>query len=154
MIRPHPINHKIWENFQEPGCVIWPQKGELPDTSTTKQDFLETLYHSLAVVGVNTSAMIEAAILDKPCISVKSKEFESAQSETGHFRHLSEGQFLEIAKDINEAVSFLSEILNGNDRLKKNRRTFVSNFIRPNGIEKPVGLFIAETLAAIKENKK
>jgi len=149
LIRPHPVNYKVWNDFNEPGCVVWPKGGELPDTIKTKQDFLETLHHSVAVVGVNTSAIIESAILNKPCISIKSKQFETAQSEDGHFRHLSGGQFLEIAGNIEQATSFVGEILKGNDRLQEKRINFVSNFIRPNGMEKPVGSFIADTLVSM-----
>ena len=149
LIRPHPINYRVWATFNEPECVVWPQKGELPDTVDTKQDFLDTLYHSVAVVGVNTSAMIEAAIMDKPCISIKADQFASSQSEASHFRHLVNGQFLDIVENIDEAVASIGRILDGNDKLKESRKAFVASFIRPNGLEKNVGTLIASTLLAV-----
>ncbi len=144
LIRPHPINYKSWENFHESGAVVWPRQGELPDTQDTKQDFLETLYYCAAVAGVNTSALIETAILNKPCISIKTEQFKVAQSETGHFRHLSKGQFLEIAQNIDEAIEQIRAVLDGKDQLYEARKAFVENFIRPNGVEIPVGKFVAD----------
>ncbi len=149
LIRPHPVNYRVWATFNEPECVVWPKKGELPDTADTKQDFLDTLYHSVAVVGVNTSAMIEAAIMDKPCISIKADQFASSQSEVTHFRHLVNGQFLDIVENIDEAVSSIGRILDGHDKLKESRKAFVASFIRPNGLEKNVGTLIASTLLSV-----
>lgn len=149
LIRPHPVNYKSWENFHEVGSVVWPKHGELPDTQDTKQDFLETLYYCAAVIGINTSAIIETSILDRPCVSIKTEQFKAAQSETGHFRHLSNGQFMAMAQNIDEAIDQLYEILNKQDRLIEQRKAFVKSFIRPNGIEKQVGKFIADKIVSM-----
>jgi hypothetical protein len=153
LIRPHPVNYRVWSEFNEPGSIVWPRIGELPDTVKAKKDFWDALHHSLAIVGVNTSAMIEAAIVDKPCITIKSEQFSSSQSETGHFRHLINGKFLEFADDFEDAISLIKDIIAGVDRLHGNRKDFATDFIRPNGIKQPVGPLIAETLVMLGKKK-
>lgn len=146
LIRPHPLNFQIWSNFEEDGAVVFPKVGELPDTLDARQDFFETMFHGKAVIGVNTSAMIDASILDRPCISIKSDEFAMVQSGSSHFRHLSNGQFLEIAENMDSAVKIIQSILAGNDRLRDNRRDFVIGFVRPDGMHKSAGSLIAKIL--------
>jgi hypothetical protein len=153
LIRPHPLNAAIWNDFEEPGAVIWPRNGELPDTSQTQTDLWDTFHHSSAVIGINTSAMIEAAIVDRPCVTIRSSQYSASQSETGHFRHLLNGGFLEIADDFDQAVCIIRNIMNGEDRLSDKRRDFVFKFIRPNGINQPVGTLIAQSLELLVGDK-
>ena len=152
LIRPHPLNSEIWNNFEEPGSVIWPKNGELPDTDQAQLDLWDTFHHSSAVIGINTSAMIEAAIAGRPCITIRSKRYGASQSVTGHFRHLLQGEFLEIAEDFDQVVDMTRSILKGKDRLADKRRDFVSNFIRPHGIGQPVGPIIAQSLELLAQN--
>jgi len=153
LIRPHPINHKIWASFDEAGAIVWPRNGDLPDTIGAKEDFCKALYFSQAVIGINTSAMLEAAVLDRPCITIMLDDYKASQDESGHFRHLLNGGFLEIAEDFDQASEILKRILNGEDRLKKNRKRFVSEFIRPRGINRPVGPLIAELIEQLDPKK-
>ena len=66
-----------------------------PPRSTTR--FFDSLAHSAAVVGINTTAMIEAAIVGKSVLTVLAPEF--AQESTLHFHYLLEenGGFLHVA---------------------------------------------------------
>jgi len=153
LIRPHPLNSDIWENFEEPGSVIWPRNGELPDTVQTQFELWDTFYHSSAVIGINTSAMIEAAIADRPCITIRSSQYDASQSATGHFRHLLNGGFLEIADDFDHAIAIIRNILKGVDRLSEQRRRFVFDFIRPNGLQHPVGPLISQSLEMLVHGK-
>ena len=45
--------------------AVWPPAGAQPDAGKARADFFDSLFHSAAVVGINTSALIEAAILGK-----------------------------------------------------------------------------------------
>ena len=69
----------------------------LPVTDEARADFFDSLAHSAAVVGINTTAMIEAAIVGKSVLTVLAPEF--AQESTLHFDYLLEenGGFLHVA---------------------------------------------------------
>jgi len=153
LIRPHPLNYKHWSDFEEPGVVVWPRNGKLPDTIDSKQDFFDTIYHSMAVIGVNTSAMIEATIINRPCISIKAEQFRSSQSEMGHFRHLVNGGFLYLADDIGHASNILLAILSGTDVLQEKRKKFVESFIRPLMLQHSAGNFVAQAVTLLGQGE-
>jgi hypothetical protein len=116
---------------------------------SAKQAYYDTIFHSQAVIGVNTSAFLEAAILDKPCITVITPDSQSKQSGLGHFQHLINGGFLEVATDYAEAASRIGAILGGKDSRKNQRKQFVREFIRPRGLKIPASRIIAEVIEAL-----
>ena len=119
--------------------VVWPQGGEYTITEEAKCNFYDSVYHSLAVVGVNTTAMIESAIIGKCVLSVTAEEFVESQNGTIHFNYMKQenGGFLFIARDLEEHLSHLQSILNGKESLREQVLRFVQSFARPNGLDKP-----------------
>ena len=89
-------------------------------TDDARADFFDSLTHSAAVVGINTTAMIEAAIVGKSVLTVLSPEF--AQESTLHFDYLLEenGGFLHVAGSLDEHVAQLAQVLAGG---RRGRRT-------------------------------
>ena len=62
LIRPHPYNAAHWSDVDVsdvPEVAIYPRKAN-PVNEQDRQVYFDSLYHSGAVVGVNTTAMIEA----------------------------------------------------------------------------------------------
>lgn len=143
VLRPHPFNCEIWENFSAPNLVVWPKGGAWPDMPSSRQALYDTLYHCKAAVGVNTSAMLEAAILDKPCVTIMTDTYRKSQAESGHFQHLVRADFLETAHDYLQANDIIGRILEGEDGKAQNRRRFVREFIRPRGLVDPPGELVA-----------
>jgi hypothetical protein len=135
MVRPHPLNATIWDGFEDQNIAIWPKDPSWVDTAEAKQDYYNSIYHSTAVVGVNTSAFLEAAILDKPCVTILIAQYRFKQSERGHFRHLLNGNFLEVTHSFSESASVIAGILAGKDSKKEQRHRFVRDFIRPHGFD-------------------
>ena len=82
-------------------CPTWSiyPRGANPVNEADRQDYFDSLYHSDAVVGVNTTAMIEAAIVGRTVHSVLAPEFQDTQGGTLHFRYLlaENGGFLRVA---------------------------------------------------------
>ena len=157
LVRPHPLNDAIWKGFMLDGVAIWPRSGEHVDLPDAKQVYYDTLFHSAAVVGVNTSAFLEAAIVGKPCITVLTQASKPKQSGLGHFQHLLNGDFLEIAESYDQAAVICADILAGKDNRREQRRKFVQDFIRPRGIDKPVAPLmgkIIETFAMVGSVKQ
>ena len=67
---------------------VFPRGGDNPIDPANRADFFDSIYHSAAVVGINTSAMIEAAIIGRPVCSMLAEEFAGTQEGTIHFHHL------------------------------------------------------------------
>ena len=81
LVRPHPFNSTHWRDadFGDlPNVAIYPHWAN-PVNESDRQDYFDSLYHSEAVVGVNTTAMIEAAIVGRTVHSVLADEFQDTQ---------------------------------------------------------------------------
>ncbi len=146
VVRPHPTNAAFWKTFRAPNVAIWPRGGEYVDAPEAKQVYFDTLYHSSAVAGVNTSAMLEAAIVDKPCFTIMTEHYHNTQGGLGHFKHLIDADFLEIAGSFGAATNIVAAILQGRDLKREQRRRFVQEFIRPRGIETPAADIMAKAI--------
>ena len=92
------------------------------------------MYHSVATVGINTSAMIESGILNKPVFTILSPEFRTTQDGTLHFHHLVEGGLLNISKNLDEHIEQLTRVLAGREAYQTRIRDFIQSFVRPHGI--------------------
>ena len=142
LVRPHPFNCEAWAtaDFSDLGLVaIWPRARYTPAAASARTSFFDSRYFSTAVVGINTSAMIEAAILLKPVFSVVTPEFAHTQEGTLHFRYLlpANGGFLEVATTIEEHVAQLASTLANAEQTRVRTEAFVGRFLRPHGMETP-----------------
>ena len=154
LVRPHPLNMEIWDGVADESIAVWPRNAFWVDNPEVKQDFYHSIYYSRAVIGVNTSAIIEAAILDKPCVTIMDEEYNFKQSGQGHFGHLLDADFLEITHSFEESVAVLADILSGKDSKKAQRQRFVTRFIRPHGMDRPASEIMAKAIeaAALRKN--
>src|SRR5690606_26145292 len=86
-VRPHPYNTGAWSDADlgDDAAAVWPRGPFNPASDDGRRDFFDSLYHAAAIVGINTSAMIEAAIAGRPVLTID--EF-ATQHETLHFRYL------------------------------------------------------------------
>lgn len=152
LVRPHLSNVAAWAgaDLSAFGAVsIWPrQRPMLPMNDLETADYFHSLYHSAAVVGINTSAMIEASIIGRPVLTVQVPEFADTQAGTTHFRYLvpSGGGCVESAGTVDEHVSQLSRAVASPDANRGARERFVLNFVRPWGLETPALDAVVEAL--------
>lgn len=153
LVRPHPLNAKFWGDYRRPNVAVWPKGGDVPDVPNSLQEYYNSLFYSSVVIGVNTSGFLEAAIADRPCITILDERYRDTQSAIGHFQHLLNGEFLHIADHHESAVSLVAEIAGGNDQLAGNRREFVRSFIRPCGLDKPASDVVAEVIRLAASGK-
>ena len=151
LIRPHPFNCDSWEHAEFPegeyGTVgVWPRQRYTPAAESSRDSFYDSLFFSDAVVGINTSAMIEAAILRKPVLSLLTPEFAGTQEGTLHFRYLlpENGGFLRVASSLPEHVSQLAEVLQHPDVVQQQLERFVGAFLRPGGLDIPATPAVAD----------
>jgi hypothetical protein len=131
VIRPHPLNTGIWKEFRHDGVVILPKKTEDFYGEDGKDLFFSSLYYSKCIIGINTTAMIEATIVDKPCLTIMSTRFKTTQMDSHHFHHLRDGKFLHITNTFEELADEIRSVLQGADKKKTERRLFVKEFVKP-----------------------
>jgi hypothetical protein len=146
LIRPHPRRTKAWKTFEpvQPGIAV-----SMPQGMNGDQTLFDTVYHSGAVVGLNTSAELEAGIVGRPVLTVLAPESSGGQRGTLHFDYLlkEHGGFVELASDMDTHRRQLAAAIAGNydaDAI----RGFMRNFLRPQGLDRPVTPIVADAIVA------
>ncbi|MDO8732931.1 MAG: hypothetical protein Q7L55_10250 [Actinomycetota bacterium] len=137
MIRPHPQSTAPWTGVDPStlgNTVIFPRLGANPIDSDSRQDFFESIYYSAGVVGINSSAMIESAIVGKAVFTVTAPEFAEVQGGTIHFSHL-EDALLTRADSDDDLFRLLSDSMEHPEAMADKNRLFLESFIRPHGLD-------------------
>jgi predicted GNAT family acetyltransferase len=147
LIRPHPAHLRQWRAADlsgTPGVALWARE----ESMNADQGLYDALFHADAVVGLNTSAMIEAGILMKPVHTILADEFTGGQQQTLHFHYLraSNGGLVFESARLETHVAQLADALRGDDRHRQQCRTFVEAFVRPRGIDRPVTPFVVDEI--------
>ncbi|MBA2556285.1 MAG: hypothetical protein H0V12_02895 [Chloroflexi bacterium] len=149
VIRPHPVNPGPWENYDHPGTTVFPKHGDQADTPESWQEYFNQLSGASCFVGLNTTAFLEAAVTDRPCLTIVSDEFFDQQGRTGHFRHLLAADFLEVSADVAQVATRVGRVVDGVDEKAAWRRRFVQEFLRPRGVETSAKSVVADTIEAL-----
>ena len=148
LVRPHPERLKEWAGISLEGYGNVAFHGRNPIDQQARDDYFDSLYHSAAVVGLVTSAFLEAAIVGRPVLTFTLPEYRLHQEEMIHFRYLMEveGGLLHMAPDLDRHFEQLAAALAlGGARDEKNRR-FLGAFVRPFGLEAPATPVFADAL--------
>jgi FkbM family methyltransferase len=119
----------------------------LRTSDRAQQGFFECIHHSAGVVGLNTSAELEAAIVGRPVYTVDAGEDAQGQRTTLHFHYLLEehGGFVHMARTLDEHVAQLAAGLTAPDQSGR-LREFIGSFLRPRGLDCPVAPLLAEAV--------
>lgn len=153
LVRPHPFK-EMTDELENDWVKIFPKGGQRPDTDEARAGYYDSLYHSAAVIGVNTTGFLEAAILDKPCLTVLSPLTSGGQEMRAHFKHLMDAGYIETAKDFPQLIAQVMQIVSGADPRRENRRNFVLNFIRPHGLDVPASEVISGAILAVARGRE
>ena len=116
-----------------------------PSPHQADQGLFDELYHAAAVVGLNTSAHIEAAILGRPVYTFSAGALAPGQSGSRHFYYLlkQHGGVVSYAETMDEHVAQLQQGLVG-DYDREALRRFCIEFVRPHGLDRPVSPIVAD----------
>jgi hypothetical protein len=136
LIRPHFNRGDEWTAADFGGLeniACWPPAGQVPVDARSKTDYFDSLYHSAAVVGLNTSAMVEAAIVGRPVLTVLLPEFRDNQEGTVHFHYLLDGPdaLLRATRSLEDHALEVATLLDGGDPDPDRSARFVRRFVRP-----------------------
>jgi hypothetical protein len=137
LVRPHPARLKEWTDIDlssEHDAVLW---GRNPIDADARDGYFNSLFHSAAVVGLNTSAFLEAAIVNRPVFATLLPEHHENQEGTIHFHYLLtvEGGLLHTSRTLHDHFAQLNAALDHPDHVSARSRRFVEAFIRPHGID-------------------
>lgn len=154
LIRPHPANAEQWRALDVTagsGVAVWPPIGTNPTDEGFQHDLYDSLYHSAAVFGINTSAQIEAAILGRPVLTMRSREFAHAQQGTLHFQYLVRAGdgFVEDAATLDEHLDRLHAVLRAPEPAVERGRRFVASFVRPLGLDVAAASAFVDAVGAL-----
>jgi hypothetical protein len=121
--------------------------GSLPLDERSKEDYFESLHYGAAVVGLNTSAFLEGAIVGRPVHTIVDPEFRERQEGTLHFHYLLSvgGGVLRLARSFDEHRAQLSASLREGEEPDRNA-SFVREFIRPFGLERSATDILVEAV--------
>jgi hypothetical protein len=147
LVRPHPAHTRQWRTEQlsdMPNVSLWSEK----ETMNADQGLYDSLFHSAAVVGLNTSAMIEAGILGKPVHTIVSGDFAGGQEQTLHFAYLraQNGGLLNEAGSFEEHLQQLAASLRADGGGREQSLRFADRFVRPRGREAAVTPVMVEEI--------
>ena len=158
LIRPHPQFTKNWQSADVSAfgnVVIYPREGEIPFSGDARAHYFDAIYHCKAVVGINTSAMVEAAIIGRPVMTIADPGHRDTQEGTLHFRHLAGYGFLQQAGSVEENLDQLSALaVDDGHKLKQiaeSNRRFVAHYIRPAGVDSPAAVLWANAIEQIAQ---
>jgi hypothetical protein len=151
LVRPHPQNSAQWRDvdLSEFGATaIWPRAGANPVDAAARAGYYDSMFHSLAVVGVNTSALIESGIVGRLVFSIVDAAFAATQEGTLHFQHLKSvnGGLLHLASSLDEHTAQLSHLLADIPGRSRPPRAFVEAFVRPHGLDVPATPLVVEAV--------
>jgi hypothetical protein len=139
LVRPHPANTKHYAGLENSGAIVWPKEGALPQEKNSQRDFYNSVIHSTLAAGINTSGMIDAIIIDKPCLTIMPSRYRRTQLQAAHFKYLLDAGVLEVTHSPQEAIVAIQNIMEGRDRHRDQRIQFVKDFVRPCGLQQEAG---------------
>jgi len=129
-VRPHPGNTAIWDHWPTTppsGVAVWNGEGN------NVRGVIDSVGHSAAVVGINTTAMLEAAALGKPVLTIMDDCLRAGQVERIHFHYLTSvaGGLVTVANNFEEHIDHLTALLAGARQFTRKSRKFSKGFLRP-----------------------
>ncbi len=156
LVRPHPKRNPDWDNASVDdyeNVVIFPHGHlHMPIEHDRRRDYYDSIHHSAAVVGLNSTAMIEAAIAGRPVYTMLVDEFHESQGGMFHFEYLLDefGGPVKPARTFEEHHAHLAAALAGTDEQATERaRRFVGAFVRPHGVDSPATPVVVETIEEV-----
>ncbi|MDP3661501.1 MAG: hypothetical protein Q8R17_01455 [bacterium] len=156
LVRPHPMHTDAFRNMNVRDATVMLMENTLMSAPEDVELLYDTVYHSLCAAAINTTAIIDAVIQDKPGIILNWDEYKTVQGGT-HFKQFMATGAVLISHSSEEFSKLVRSLVDGNDLSGADRRAFFNNFIRPRGATRSAGEVAAdeiETLVHSYEKKK
>lgn len=156
LVRPHPGHAQPWADVDlstSGNVTVWPRGGEMPLFDDAKAGYFDSIHHAAAVVGINTTGMIEAGIVGRASFTLLAPEFSATQGGTLHFAHLTAPGFLRTATTVEEHHSQLAAELAAPSSAAT-LAPFIEQFVRPFGLDTPSTPRVADAIEALAHARR
>ena len=150
VVRPHGANYGIYKDFERDGIIVAPKVGTLPNTKDAFQLSYDSMHFALGIVGINTSAMIEAMIIGKPVLAIMEEKYHKTQQEAQHFRQLLKEQALVLIRTNEDFLLEVNNLERGIDMTNEARQRFVATYICPRDRHVAAGEYAVQELELLK----
>jgi hypothetical protein len=135
LIRPHPERLEEWEGVDLNGLGQVAVCGRNPIDDGARAEYFDSLAHCQAVIGLVTSAFLEAAIVGRPVLTLQLEAFRLYQEGTPHFQYLiGDDGFLQTSRTWEGHFGQVRAVLADPERAVARNHQFVRRFIRPYGV--------------------
>jgi hypothetical protein len=147
LVRPHPANNDQWASADLtdlPQVALWTRRSSM----NSDRGLFDSLYHATAAVGLNTSAMIEAAIVGRPVFTIAEPEFAGGQTGTLHFWYLlvENGGVVVKSEGFDQHVAQLTQAPQHEAETMARSQRFLNHFVRPHGLDAPVAPVMVDAI--------
>lgn len=151
LVRPHPGSVVEWTaiDLSMLGAAIAPRvRPGIPMGRDDEALYFDSIHHSTAVVGINTSAMIESFVQGRPVLTVRDPAFRETQEKSHHFRYLlpAAGGALQAADSLDAHLAQLRDAVSAPGDYRARIEAFVGSFLRPHGLETPATPILVDAL--------
>jgi hypothetical protein len=145
VVRPYP-GDGAWRRWRPQSPDFTVERGK----KLAPAGLARVLAGADAVVALNTSGELEAAIAGLPVVTFRAGRLAPGQEGSLHFEYLleSNGGFVVDSADLGEHVENLGRVLRGGHDLDR-QRAFVERFLRPSGLDRPVSPIVAAMIVEL-----
>ena len=112
--------------------------------------YFDSIHHASAVVGINTSAMVEAFIQRRPVLTIRDEAFAETQEGTPHFQELRAAAGAALGSPAPSTSTSASSARRWTTRgpPRPAPRPSCSSFVRPRGLDRPATPIVADAIEA------
>jgi hypothetical protein len=158
LVRPHPSSPAIWERdpfADRDDVAVWPPRAVDPRSRLKKEEYYDSIFHSAAAVGVNTSALIESAIVGRKSFTFPLAELAPGREGTLHYHYLVEenGGPLSAAPSFAEHFEQLARMLHQGPE-EGWATPFLEAFVRPQGLDRPATPLLVGEVEALARARR
>ena len=155
VIRPHPQNYVIWEGIEDISerIEVRPRGGENPIDRKRSNDYMETLDKASAIIGINTSAIVETAFVQHKVFSFEDQDRTDGDHKTIHINRLIDSGQLVRSKSIKENLEDIRIYIQDEDMKNKKSFEFLEYFVRKKGIKDSRATFVDMLCSNIEVEK-
>jgi len=149
LLRPHPARTAEWAScdWRSVGNIV--MFGDQPVDEQSREDYFESLHYSAGIVGITTTAFLEAAVVGRPVMSFYADDLVPEHEASLHFQYLADPEhgLLTMARSLEEHERHLSAVLTGPPAdLMERQQRFVHHFVRPRGMDISATSIVADAL--------
>lgn len=148
LVRPYPGYEEFSEVENVSGITVLPAPAEGRRTLNDDTLFYDSIFHSCAVVALDSAAFFDVMAIGRPGIVYRDARFADIQSAEHFSALMGRGALYESFSGPECAVT-VSRLLSGSDALASLRAAYLARYIRPRGIERNAGDSVVDEIVKL-----